>query len=172
VVIFDWPQEIGRERRHRVVIDSTQNSWLRPYGAAGTLIGAETGDRRANPDELPPDVPQSYVERARAALAARFPAFKAATAQLAWTGCYMRSPDSHPIIDRLPQFDGLFLFTGDSGTSFKTSPAIGICLAEWILDGAPRSVDLSPFRASRFAEGKPWVDEHQYDEGSALTIAR
>ncbi len=172
VVIFDWPAPLDRTRRHRVVIDSIANSWFRPYGPAGTLIGAEFGDRQANPDELQPAIDEQYVDHVRAALTSRFPVFANASVQTSWTGVWMRSPDSHPIIDKLPQIDGLFLFTGDSGSSFKTSPAIGVCLAEWVLDGAPRLVDLTPFRASRFAEGKPWVDRFAYDEGSAHSIAR
>ena len=75
-----------------------------------------------------------------------------------WSGTYMRSPDGHPIIDQIPASAGLWVMAGDSGTSFKTAPAIGICLAEWIVDGAPHLVDLTPFRASRFAEGAPWLD--------------
>ena len=50
------------------------------------------------------------------------------------------------------------------------SPAIGKCLAEWIVHGQPRTCDLWPFRSTRFAEGKPWVDEHHY--GSRGTISR
>jgi sarcosine oxidase subunit beta len=45
-------------------------------------------------------------------------------------------------------------------------------LAEWIVDGAPKLVDLTPFRASRFAEGKPWVDELAYAEEIEQTISR
>jgi sarcosine oxidase subunit beta len=51
---------------------------------------------------------------------------------------------------------------GDSGTSFKTGPAIGKCLAEWITQGQARTVDLTPFRATRFADGKLWEDEFSY----------
>jgi sarcosine oxidase subunit beta len=61
--------------------------------------------------------------------------------------------------------------TGDSGTSFKTSPAIGKCLAEWITQGKATTVDLTPFRSTRFAEGKPWLDEHNYGDRRA-TISR
>jgi sarcosine oxidase subunit beta len=82
----------------------------------------------------------------------------------------MMSPDGRPIIDRLGP-DGLWGMLGDSGTSFKTSPAIGRCLAEWIVTGAPSTVDLTPFRASRFAEGRPWADEDHYGR-ERLTISR
>lgn len=61
---------------------------------------------------------------------------------------------------------------GDSGTSFKTGPAVGICLAEWITEGTARLVDLTLFRATRFAEGRPWVDEFAIDTKPKLTISR
>jgi sarcosine oxidase subunit beta len=61
---------------------------------------------------------------------------------------------------------------GDSGTSFKTSPAIGVCLAEWIVAGAPRLVDLRPFRSTRFAEGSPWLDATSYGDDRELTVSR
>ena len=76
-----------------------------------------------------------------------------------------------PIIDQIPSIPGLYVMLGDSGTSFKTSPAIGKCLAEWILEGKPRTVDLTPFRAARFAEGRPWVDDDNYGR-ERLTISR
>jgi len=60
---------------------------------------------------------------------------------------------------------------GDSGTSFKTSPAIGRCLAEWIAHGTPKLLDLTPFRSTRFAEGKLWADEDHYGR-ERLTISR
>jgi sarcosine oxidase subunit beta len=84
----------------------------------------------------------------------------------------MRSPDGHPIIDQLPSVSGLWVMTGDSGTSFKTAPAIGVCLAEWIIEGAPRLADLTPFRSTRFAAGEPWLDERSYGDDRQLTVSR
>jgi len=173
VVIFRWPPEVDHRRRHRVVIDSTQHSWFRPEGTAGTLIGVEYGHREpVDPDTCPETVEQEYIARARQALAARFPAFRHATMRGAWSGVFMQSPDDHPIIDHLPNVQGLYVMTGDSGTSFKTAPAIGVCLAEWITEGAPRLVELTPFRSTRFAEGKPWIDELAYDDEAERTVAR
>ncbi len=79
------------------------------------------------------------------------------------SACVMvNSPDSRPIIDQLPQYQGLYCMAGCSGTSFKTAPAIGKCLSEWITDGRASTVDLTSFRSTRFAEGKPWRDAHDY----------
>jgi sarcosine oxidase subunit beta len=58
--------------------------------------------------------------------------------------------------------EGLFLDCGHSGSGFKTAPVIGLCLAEWILDGAPQTVDIRPFELGRFADGRPLVGEHPY----------
>src|SRR5438034_571148 len=94
-----------------------------------------------------------------------------ATMRGGWAGMIMMSPAGRPIIDRIPSIDGLYVMLGDSGTSFKTSPVIGRCLAEWIVEGRPRTVDLTPFRSTRFAEGKPWIDESNYGR-ERLTISR
>lgn len=173
VAIFRWPMSIDQRRKHRVVIDSVHHSWLRPEGESSTLIGVEFADRKADPDDFPGFPPADYVEAARTALAKRFPVFKRATMRGGWTGVYMMSADSHPVIGAWPAVEGLYLMTGDSGSSFKTAPATGVCLAELMLDGASRLVDLTPFRPTRFAEGEPWVDEFMYDRpASQLSISR
>lgn len=172
VVVFRWPAAIDPRRRHRVVIDAVNHSWIRPEGSNATLIGAERSVGDIDPDGLDEGVSPSAIATARDVLAARFPVFRDATMRGGWAGTYMRSPDGHPIIDRAPGIDGLWLMAGDSGTSFKTAPAIGICLAEWMTEGAPRLADLSPFRATRFADGQPWLDATAYGDDRVLTVSR
>ena len=173
VVVFRWPPEVDPNRRHRVVIDASgAHAWFRPEGTSGTLVGGESGVDGTDPDHYGEAVDSDYVDKARELLASRFPAFRSATMRGGWAGMIMVSPDSHPIIDKVPGVRGLFCMTGDSGTSFKTSPAIGICLAEWVVDGEPKLLDLSPFRWSRFSEGKPWVDEHAYRDTRRATVSR
>jgi sarcosine oxidase subunit beta len=81
-----------------------------------------------------------------------------------WAGVITMSMDGKPIIDRHPSIDGLYFFTADGGSSFKTAPAIGRTFAEWIVDGVPSTIDPRPFRASRFVEGEPIVGEHEYGD--------
>jgi len=170
IAIFRWPP--GFAHIHPAVIDAVHHSWFRPEGRAGTLIGVELGVAHADPDRLDEGVDPRYVARCRAALAARLPAFAGATMRGGWAGIIAMSPDGRPVIDRIPSVEGLYAMVGDSGTSFKTSPAIGRCLAEWIVEGKPRTADLTPFRSTRFAEGKPWVDEHHYGRERPLTVSR
>jgi glycine/D-amino acid oxidase-like deaminating enzyme len=171
ISVFRWPA--GWTQRHPVIIDAIHKSWMRPEGPAGTLIGVELGVHSGDedPDKFDEGVDPDYVGLCREKLSARIPAFAQATMRGGWAGMIMMSPDGRPVIDRVAAADGLYVMLGDSGTSFKTSPAIGRCLAEWIVEGTPKLVDLTPFRASRFAEGKPWVDPDHYGR-ERLTISR
>jgi sarcosine oxidase subunit beta len=169
ISIFRWPP--AWTQRHPVVIDAVHHSWMRPEGVNATLIGVELGRSGADPETYDEGVDPQFVRDARTTLAARLPAFADATMRGGWAGMIMMSDDGRPIIDQFPSVPGLYGMLGDSGTSFKTSPAIGRCLAEWIVHGAPKLVDLTPFRSTRFAEGKPWVDEDNYGR-ERLTISR
>src|SRR6266436_545460 len=160
VSIFRWPD--GFTRRHPAVIDSTRSAWIRPEGNGCTLIGVELGAGHADPDKYDEGVDEAYVALCREALATRFPAFERSTMRGGWAGMIMMSPDGRPIIDQIPSVPGLFVMLGDSGTSFKTSPAIGRCVAEWIVKGKPETADLSRFRSTRFAKGQPWIDSTDY----------
>jgi sarcosine oxidase subunit beta len=171
ISIFRWALE--RAPGHPTYIDRVNHTWARPIDGNCTLIGVESGvsPLRGDPETYAEAVDPDYVGTCRDRLTRRFPVMRHGTMRGNWQGILMRSPDSRPIIDRIDRYAGLYCMTGDSGTSFKTSPAIGKCLAEWIVDGAPRTVDLTPFRSSRFAEGKPWIDEHDYGPVRA-TISR
>jgi glycine/D-amino acid oxidase-like deaminating enzyme len=72
------------------------------------------------------------------------------------------TPDSRPLLGQIPGVRGLYVCAGFSGMGFKISPAIGLVMSELLLDGAAGSVDLEPFRPSRFAEGKPIQAEFEY----------
>lgn len=169
VAVFRWP--LGWDERHVVVIDNIHHTWLRPEGSRGTLIGMEQPRADWNPDAFEEGIDPGFVPAVREKLAARLPAFVNATMRGGWSGIYMMSPDARPIIDQVPEVPGLFVMLGDSGTSFKTAPAIGKCLAEWVVNGEPRTVDLTPFRSTRFAEGQPWKDEDAYSP-KRQTISR
>lgn len=170
LVIFQWPA--GFEGPHPAVIDTVSHAWLRPEGHRSTLIGAEHSVEILEPEAFSEVITQEVIELARTTLANRLPAFENATMRGGWSGMYTMSPDHRPIIDQIPSVGGLYCMIGDSGSSFKTGPAIGKCLAEWIVHGEPQTADLAPFRSTRFAEGKPWADARRYGEEWKQTISR
>lgn len=72
-----------------------------------------------------------------------------------WAGLYEMSPDGHALLGPAPGCENLFLVNGSSGHGVMHAPALGALAAEWIVQGAARSLDARPLRASRFAEGEP-----------------
>ncbi|MEI6244692.1 MAG: FAD-dependent oxidoreductase, partial [Acidobacteriota bacterium] len=74
-------------------------------------------------------------------------------------GLYDVTPDYQPVIDRMPGVEGFYSAVGFSGHGFKIGPAVGVAVAELVLDGACRSYDLGIFRYSRF-------DEHRSSRGA------
>ncbi|HEX5589954.1 MAG TPA: FAD-dependent oxidoreductase [Candidatus Limnocylindrales bacterium] len=157
IAIFRWPHD--RDRRHPVAIDHRYALWLRPIFGEHTLLGAERGVRREveDPEHLDETIDQQYVEHCREQLARRYPVMRHAVGRGGWTGLVMRSADSRPIIGPFDGYEGLLGLVGDSGTCFKTAPAIGRALAQLITTGTS-DVDLSPFHHSRFDGGGRWVD--------------
>jgi sarcosine oxidase subunit beta len=151
-------------RSHPVYIDGPNNTWLRPEGEFATLCGVGRDQFGVDPNLYDEGVDLDYIVDSRRRCAARRPALASAFMRGGWAGVITMSPDGHAIIDQLAPYQGLFGILGDSGTNFKTAPAIGKCVAEWITEGASRSVDLRPFRASRFAEGQRFAGEHEYGD--------
>ncbi|HEU5431409.1 MAG TPA: FAD-binding oxidoreductase [Thermomicrobiales bacterium] len=87
------------------------------------------------------------------ALVARAPAFADANILKGWAGFYEATPDDNPLLGWVGTPEGLAVAAGFSGHGFMQGPAIGACLAELILGGAAKTVDIAAFRPSRFAEG-------------------
>jgi sarcosine oxidase, subunit beta len=161
IAIFRWAAD--RSPHHPTYIDHANHLWARPIDGACTLGGAETGQPvLVDPEEYSEAVTQDFIDMTRRQLSKRIPSIARSTARGNWACALMGSPDSRPVIGALEQVGGLYTMAGDNGTSFKTAPAIGKCLTELMLDGEARTVDLTPFRPSRFAEGKPWVDAFDY----------
>ncbi|HET9015346.1 MAG TPA: FAD-binding oxidoreductase [Thermomicrobiaceae bacterium] len=88
------------------------------------------------------------------ALCQRAPAFEEARVLRGWAGFYEITPDDNPVLGRVPELDGLIVAAGFSGHGFMQGPAIGMCIAELVVDGRATTVDISAFSPSRFAEGR------------------
>ena len=69
-----------------------------------------------------------------------------------WAGLYEMSPDGHAIVGAAPSVPNLYFANGSSGHGVMHAPALGQLLAEIILDGAARSLDISALRPDRFAD--------------------
>ena len=156
------PPDLGPS--HPTVIDFIHLMYFRPETGRLTLVGLEDG----NPLGVSPDSggeqPQAdFVERAVDRMCRRMPGMERGSLHSAAAGYDGLTPDQRAILDQAGP-DGFYLECGFSGTGFKIAPAVGACMAEWIVDGKPETVDISAFGLGRFAEGRRLVGEHAYGE--------
>src|SRR5205809_7969854 len=70
-------------------------------------------------------------------------------------GLYEMSPERHQLVGKAPGFENFYLANGSSGHGVLHSPSLVQLLAEEILDGRTTSLDTTPLRPSRLAEGRP-----------------
>jgi sarcosine oxidase subunit beta len=140
----------------RIIMDDFQNDlYIKPEGDR-TLVGEiETPGLACDPDNFSESLDSETIPKLAQKLVQRLPAMNAAVSKGGYAGPYDVSPDGHPILDELPDFDGLYCAVGFSGHGFRFSPATGRLMAEFVLDGKTKGIDVKDFRLSRFAEGKP-----------------
>jgi sarcosine oxidase subunit beta len=99
------------------------------------------------------DVDPEWEARHMDAAVRRFPLLGEAGFLTNWAGLYEVTPDAHPLLGRVPQVEGFYVMAGFSGHGFMHGPAAGLLMAEEIVDGRARTVDIDPFRLDRFASG-------------------
>jgi sarcosine oxidase, subunit beta len=160
IAFFRRPAKIG----HLAYIDCIAGSYFRPHGSNLTLAGL--GEWRPEPEPNPDNFRETndpeFIEEVRRRLGHRVPALQDAECAHGHAGIYDVSPDSRPVLGKVPALDGLFVAAGFSGTGFKTSPAVGAAMAELILDGRSTTVDLSPFGFERILNRRMIRTEDEY----------
>jgi sarcosine oxidase subunit beta len=152
-VLVTRPPELAAP--HMTVIDNVQGTYLRPESDVLTIVGVPSVEWDVDPDSVAPGLPPGAEEVGARLLTRRIPAMERATLARGFRAFDGYSDDGHAILDRVEGLAGLYLATAFSGMGFKIAPAVGICMAELILDGEAKTVDIGPFGLRRFAEGRP-----------------
>ena len=129
--------------------------WFRPEGRfylAGTTPVAGN-----DPAGAPLEVQHAeWDDMVWPVLAARVPVFEAAKVVNSWAGYYEYNTfDHNGIVGRHPGIESLIFATGFSGHGMQQSPAVGRAVAELIVHGSYRTIDLSPFGYERISAGRP-----------------
>ncbi len=136
--------------------------WFRPEAAPGRfLCGAPP--RGADVDDAPLERVDHglFDEILWPTLAHRVPAFDAVRVTASWAGYYeMNTFDRNGLVGPLPGVANAFTACGFSGHGLQQAPAVGRALAERIATGAYLSLDLSPLRVERVAEGRPLLERN------------
>ena len=94
------------------------------------------------------------------ALAARFPQFERTKEKNTMPGLYDQNEfDASPIIGPWSgHLDNFYLMAGFSGHGLMHAPGCGRAIAELILDGAFRTIDLTRLGWSRVPDGRPYAE--------------
>jgi glycine/D-amino acid oxidase-like deaminating enzyme len=151
VCVFSCPEALPRLP---LLIDPS-GLWLRSEGDR-FLCGIP-----ADPDpNVPPDdfeIDHGLFEGvAWPMLAHRVPAFEAVRQTSAWVGHYDYNVfDQNAFVGPAPGIANLLLACGFSGHGLQHAPGVGRGLAEHIIFGAYRTLDLSPLSYERFSRNAP-----------------
>ncbi|MEK7406879.1 MAG: FAD-dependent oxidoreductase [Acidobacteriota bacterium] len=135
-----------------MVIDMTNGFHFRREGL-GLLLAWN------DPEETPgfkTDFAPEFVEKILTRAVDRVPCFETlqVNPKRAWAGLYEVSPDHHAILGPVAGLPGFYLANGFSGHGVMHSPATGLIVSEWILDGEPRTIGARELAPARFAEGR------------------
>lgn len=166
IALFKRPPHL----KHCIYIDTIAGSYFRPHGDNQTLtgLGGWKPEPEADPDHFRESNDDDFVAAVRKRLAKRIPAMTDAPYQRGHAGIYDVSPDGRAVMGAIPNVAGLFVAAGFSGTGFKTAPAVGASMAELILTGASKTVDLTPFGFERMLSGRKIESAHEYEMGAGF----
>jgi sarcosine oxidase subunit beta len=146
---------ISQKRIGPVYGDFSQGIYFKPTHGdivhAGSIGGEEIRDP-VDPDNYPEVADADWLPGIRRRLSQRIPAMTRSYGRGGYGALYAITPDWHPIIDRCPGLEGLYVAAGFSGHGFKMAPVVGCLTAELVLDGACRTLDIKPLRLGRFDE--------------------
>ena len=137
--------------------------YFRPEADNLTLVGNGNHEETADPDAYNQRAGTEYTVDVWSRLALRIPGI--ADGQLAhgYAGLYTTTPDLHPVMDRVDGIEGLYICTGFSGHGFKLAPAVGVCMAELMLEGESKLVDISTLRMGRFRDGALNTTQYEFN---------
>jgi sarcosine oxidase subunit beta len=138
---------------HPAVADMVQVTYMRPEHGDLTIHGVLSYDEVVDADRYNEGVDPDEIVRNAELIAHRFPVMEHGLAMGGYSGLYDATPDHHPVLGPIAEYQGLYADFGWSGHGFKHSPFIGDILSDVVLHGKAKDYDLTPFRWSRFREG-------------------
>jgi FAD-dependent oxidoreductase domain-containing protein 1 len=159
VYAIDCPQADESMQRGPLMVD-TSGCYLRPEGRL--FICGLSPDEADEPAALDWEVDYSWFEeRIWPALAARIPVLETLKVVNAWVGHYdYNALDQNAVIGPHPAIANFLFANGFSGHGLQQSPAAGNAIAELIVHGEFRAIDLKRFGYERIAKRAPLFERN------------
>ena len=157
---YTWVFEAARplDRDLPLTIDPS-GVHVRQDGPGTYLAGATPAE---DPGVAPDDFAgawEIWEEFVWPAVAARIPAFEEIRVVQSWVGHYdLNTFDHNAIVGADPELPGYYVLNGFSGHGLQQSPAMGRGMAELLVHGAYRTLDLTPFGPGRIAANEPFPE--------------
>jgi len=153
VYVLDCPSAGAALLRGPLLVDPS-GFYLRPEGKH--FLSGLSPSPHEEPAGLDWEVDHSWFEeRIWPLLAERVPAFEALKVVNAWVGHYdYNTHDENGIIGRHPQIANLYFANGFSGHGLQQGPATGNAIAELIVFGGYRAIDLHRLGFERILRGE------------------
>lgn len=139
-----------------MTIEMPNTFHFRPDGA-GFMLGTSDQDE---PYGFHTTMRWQWLSRVMEDARKRVPAFQQVQVHHGWAGLYETSPDHNAILGPIFGRENLLVATGFSGHGVMQSPATGMIMSEFILDGKAHSIDVSELGIERFSTGRLKL-EHQ-----------
>jgi len=116
-------------------------------------------DLPVEPDDFEQDF-NIWEDKAWPAIANRIPQFEAIKLINSWAGHYaFNAFDQNAILGPHTEVTNFMFVNGFSGHGFQQSPAMGRGMAELIVHGEFRTLDLTPFGFDRITRNKPFIEK-------------
>lgn len=148
LVFFERPAEL--RAGHLAFEDWATGAHFRPHTFGLTAGGLLAPGEEVSPDAFDESVAATFVAAAQQRMAARLPALARARYLRGHAGVYEAREDGRAALGGVPGLAGLFVATGFGSAGFTLAPAVGACVAELVLDGEARTVDVRAWSIERF----------------------
>jgi len=159
VYVLDCPA--ASDALHKAPLTVQPNGiWFRPEGR-NFICGLSPEDHE-EPADVDWEVDYGFFEeRIWPGLAERVPPFEAIKVINAWVGHYdYNALDQNAVLGTTPALANFYFANGFSGHGLQQGPAAGNAIAELIVHGGYRSIDLSCFTFDRIAKNAPLFEKN------------
>ena len=133
-----------------LIVDLDTGWYVHRQGKSAVLMGGTDKDTAPGMDTT---VDWEAFDLVFRAAGKRVPPLAEAKVMRAYAGVRDLTPDYHGILGEAPELPGFYVACGFSGHGFMHAPAIGLLMAELILDGQATSMNIRPLSLERFKSG-------------------